>query len=392
MPSLSGHSTRGDARSDFVFAATGYKAAALIDPALAWVRSQQVSADKIGVGVHGPGVNETVEVGPVQASLKSKTAPDGAVSTSIKETLGPFSLALTVDPKALKPDGNPDAKPFDISAQSEATSVNINLDGLKTPAMLDLWAFWVAHPTRPELAANEGAFKSLITAALAGHPSFVEDVGTKKLIVRAPQGPFACDEFKIGVGGAFAGPDSRLSERFAATGFSLPPGLVPEMYRDFIPTSFDVGVKVGGIDLTAAAEEAVADLHLAGDQPPISKEDKDKVFAKLVGDGPIVIDIAPSRIQAPELDLAFEGQIRFLVGKPTGTITVRMQNFDKTVSALKGLSPDEQAKMTPVIAMAKGLAKIDGDGGLSWVGEVGADGMMKVNGLPLGKAPFAGGK
>jgi hypothetical protein len=158
-----------------------------------------------------------------------------------------------------------------------------------------------------------------------------------------------------------------------------------------VPTSFDVAFKVGGINLTAAAEEAVSDLHLAGDQPVISKEDHDKLIAKLIGDGPVVIDIAPSRIQAPGLDLAFEGQVRYLVGKPTGTITVRMHEFDKTVSALKGLSPDAQTKMTPVIAMAKGLAKTDGDGGLSWVGEVGADGMMKINGLPLGKAPFAGG-
>ncbi len=308
MPSVSGHESRGDARSDFVFAAKGYKAVASIDPALSWVRSQEVSADKIGVGVHGVGVNETVEVGPAQASLTSKAAPDGVVSTAIKETFGPFSLAMTIDPKAIKPDAKSDEKPFDISAQSEATTADVNLDGLKTRAMLDLWAFWVAHPTRPELAANEAAFKNLITAALAGGPSFLEDVGTKKLIVRTPQGPFAFDEFKGGVGGAFAGPDSRLSERFAANGLTLPPGLVPEMYRDFIPTSFDVGVKVGGINLAAAAEEAVVDMHLSGDQPPISKDDKDKIFAKLVGDGPVVIDIAPSRIQAPELDLAFDSR------------------------------------------------------------------------------------
>ena len=49
MPTLSGHSVRGDARSDFLYAATGFKAAAVLDPALSWVRSQQVTADKLGV-------------------------------------------------------------------------------------------------------------------------------------------------------------------------------------------------------------------------------------------------------------------------------------------------------------------------------------------------------
>jgi hypothetical protein len=38
--------------------------------------------------------------------------------------------------------------------------------------------------------------------------------------------------------------------------------------------------------------------------------------------------------------------------------------------------------------MAKGMAKTEGDGALTWVGELGADGMMKINGLPLGKAPI----
>ena len=65
-----------------------------------------------------------------------------------------------------------------------------------------------------------------------------------------------------------------------------------------------------------------------------------------------------------------------------------MRNFDNTVTALKGLGPDTEKKMVPALAMAKGLAKTDPDGALTWVGEIGADRVMKVNGLPLGKAPF----
>ena len=41
-----------------------------------------------------------------------------------------------------------------------------------------------------------------------------------------------------------------------------------------------------------------------------------------------------------------------------------------------------------MLAMAKGLAKADSDGSLTWVGEIGADGVMKVNGLPIGKSPI----
>jgi hypothetical protein len=39
------------------------------------------------------------------------------------------------------------------------------------------------------------------------------------------------------------------------------------------------------------------------------------------------------------------------------------------------------------LALAKTLAKTDSDGALTWVAEYGVDGSIKVNGLPLGKAP-----
>jgi hypothetical protein len=160
------------------------------------------------------------------------------------------------------------------------------------------------------------------------------------------------------------------------------------MYRDLTPTSVDVGFKASGFDVAAASAEAIADMHLAGDAPPISAEDNAKVWAKLIGAGPVIVDVPPSRLLAPQLDLSIQGQVRYQGAKPSGTFTVHMRNFDKTMAALKGLGPEAEKKMIPFLAMAKGMAKVEGDGTLTWVGELGADGMMKVNGLPLGKAPI----
>ena len=44
--------------------------------------------------------------------------------------------------------------------------------------------------------------------------------------------------------------------------------------------------------------------------------------------------------------------------------------------------------MVPVLAMAKGLARRSPTERWSWIGEWARDRVMKVNGLPLGKAPF----
>ena len=77
-----------------------------------------------------------------------------------------------------------------------------------------------------------------------------------------------------------------------------------------------------------------------------------------------MVDIEPSRIIAPLLDLSFEGHVVYKGAKPTGTLTVHMRNFDRTQAALKTLGPDVEKKVAPMLAMAKGLAKTDGDGSL----------------------------
>jgi hypothetical protein len=331
-----------------------------------------------------------VAFGPLRATTSTQASADGALSTGVQESVGAVSFTMAIDPSAMKPDASAkaDAKPVKITAQSDKASVEMKLGGLKPKPLLDLWAFLVAHPTRPELAADEAAFKTLLTAALAGQVSLDEDVGMQKLTVQTPQGVVAFDSAKVGLGGAAAGSASRFEEHFSANGLTLPPGLVPAMFHDLVPTSFDVGFKVSGFDLTAAGAEAIADMHLAGDAPPISNEDSAKVWARMTGAGSVVVDIPPSHVVAPQLDIAFEGQVRYQAAKPTGTFTVHMRNFDKTQAALKGLGPEAEKKMVPVLAMAKGLAKTESDGSLTWIGELGEDGMMKVNGLPLGKAPI----
>ena len=135
-------------------------------------------------------------------------------------------------------------------------------------------------------------------------------------------------------------------------------------------------------------QEWLADAKLAGDGPPLSEADRAKVMGKLARSRPVVIDIQPSRIEGPSLDLAFQGQVTIDQSKPIGAITIKLRDFDKTAKAVQGLGQDAAQKLTPVLAMAKGLSKPGADGALVWVCSLGADHVMKVNGLPLGKAPF----
>ena len=186
---------------------------------------------------------------------------------------------------------------------------------------------------------------------------------------------------------ANAGPKSSISFSISTEGLSLPVGLGPPGAADLTPSKLDVAATFRGIDIAAAANEAITDMHLQGDDPPISDADSEKVMAALLSAGPMRLDIAPSHVRAPAIDADFQGVVRYVPGKPSGVVTIHMREFDKTMAAVKALGPAIAVKALPGFAMAKGLAKSESDGSLSWVVEVGEDRSIKVNGLPLGNAP-----
>ena len=379
----------GGGTLDIAAQVDGHKNSIVIDPATSWIRAGQASDDKANVEIKGPGLSETIGMGAIQAAITTKPAADGAVSTTMKETLSSFSLDVKADPKEMKAKVSDNAKPVHFTAQATATGFVISLDGFKPRPALDIWAFSAAHPTRQDLAANAPAFKGLLSAALAAEQASISQNTTMdKLTVQTSVGAFTMDKASFDVGFGLLGPASHFEEHIAASNIVFPPGVVPPAYAALTPTSVDIGFKVSGFDTSAAGAEWISDLRLDGDGPPISKEDGDKVFAKLVGGKPVVVEVPVSHIVAPKLDITIEGKVTYDKGQPTGSLKLRVKDFDKSVEAAKALGPEAEKQIVPMVAMAKGLAKSEADGVLTWVAEVGLDKVVKINGLPLGKLPF----
>ena len=157
--------------------------------------------------------------------------------------------------------------------------------------------------------------------------------------------------------------------------------------RDLAPTALNFGIEANGFDLAAGADEAISDLHFAGDGPVISEADRAKILARMKGTGPLTVELLPSHVAAPQVDLTLEGLAHLEGARATGTLKVHVRNFDKTVAALKSLGPAASPQLIGALAVAKSLAKAESDGQLTWVAEYGPDGAVKINGLPLGKAP-----
>jgi hypothetical protein len=367
--------------------ATNLKHVTLLDPKINWISDSHGGADKASMVERGPGVEEFMELGGVKFQAKTASGASG-LTTTASEPFGSVNFVMDVDPKGVdRATGGP-AKPVHVSAQGEDGAIDFALKDFQPGPLLDAWRFVVAHPQPADYAHDFEALKPVLSALAGDRAGLEESLRLDKLHVLTEAGPVVIDGAAVQIGAANAGADTGFSEHFSARSIKLPEGLAPPIYAPVIPTSFDVGFHAHGFDVEGAVQEWLADAKASGDEIAISDADKEKVRKKLVGARPVVVDIPLSHIRGPSLDLAFEGKITIDASQPTGAVTLTVRNFDQTAQAVQGLGPQAAQQMTPVIAMAKGLAKPGQDGALVWICAVGPDHVVKVNGLPLGKAPF----
>jgi Uncharacterized protein conserved in bacteria (DUF2125) len=348
----------------------------LVDPAIAWWIDGSAAA-KGGVATsHGPGVDQTITFGPIKGEYKSTVGANGVVSSTTTDSLSDVAIKMSASDK--------EHPPVNIDGRFGSVGFDFGFDGLKTRKVFDLVTLVSAH--RDDLGPQTDAIKALLRDLTTPGLKLAEGAEISKGLFSSPYGGIALGGAKVALAAANAGKDSSVSLAVNADGLSLPVGLAPPGSADLTPSRIDISASLKGIDMTAAASAAIDRLRLAGG-PVLNDEDMAEVAGALLSAGPLRVEIAPSHVVAPAIDADLQGAVTYDMGKTSGAMTIRMRNFDKTMAAMKALTPDIQHKALPALAMAKGLAKSESDGALSWVVQVGADRSITVNGIPLGRAP-----
>jgi hypothetical protein len=360
---------------------TNFRSEALISPAIAWLLSGSANLDKGSFQVKNPKLTQTIDFGPVHETIATTTAGDGSVSTQVKEEIADFGL------KAVGTGEDDAAVPINFTGRAEKALIDLGVDGFKSRKAFDLWGLLAAHPARADLATHEAELKGLLKDLAAPGLKLDEGIEAQKTVVTASLGAIALADLKYRLSAANAGPQSAINLSVSADGLSLPVGLLPPNAGALTPSKIDIAATLKGIDITAAANEWISDLSLQGNGPVLSDDNAAKVEAAFISAGPVQIEFAPSHVVAPALDADFAGAIRLDRAKPTAAITIHARSFDMTMAAVKGLGPDIAGKALPGLALAKGLAKSESDGSLSWLVELDAERSIKVNGIPFGKAP-----
>ena len=373
LPRIVAHAK--DASSAFEI--DNYRQTIVIDPALAWWTSGDASADKGTLATEAPKVEQTVDFGPLKGDYATTVNADGTVSSTVRQHISSIDFNVSTTDK--------DGKSVNSSGRLENAAFNVGVDRLNSRRLFDVVSLLSEH--RDDLAQHEAELKDLLRPLASPGLRFVEGGEASKLLVGSPLGAIALSSAKFGLGLSNAGPDSAVDATVSAEGLSLPVGLAPPNAAELTPSKVDLAFTLKGIDFAAAAGQAIDSLHLGGPGPAISDADSAKISAALLGAGPVKIVLAPSHVVAPAIDSDVQGEVTYAAGKTSGAVTLRVRDFDKTMNAIRALGPEIAAKSLPMVAMAKGLAKTESDGALSWLIEVGDDRSIKVNGVPLGKAP-----
>ena len=322
----------------------------------------------------------------VAYNIKAMHYEAASTSTGRDALDGTFRWAMSGLTETVKvPMQEPGGVPMDITVTADTGTQDGTIKGMKAQAIYRLIAWFVAHPSEEAIKANQVELKSLISAGLPLFENVTAKGALQNLSVTTPVGPvgIASLGFDLGVNGVVA--DGMLHEEFRVEGVSLPPGLVPPFATDLVPQSFSLDFTVSDFNLVDPVK-MLLDMMNLNETKPTTPEENVKLLTALLPKGAVEISVGLSKVTAKLYDLDIEGTMTAgPVGVPLGTATIRAKGLDDVMKALQAAPPEMAGQAIPAVIAAKGMAKTESDGTLSWKIENTISGTVLINGIDVSK-------
>ena len=276
-------------------------------------------------------------------------------------------------------------QPMDFTVTAETGTQDGTIKGFKAKAIYQLIAWFVAHPSEAAIKANQAELKTLFSAGLPLFENVTTTGALQNLSVTTPVGPVSIASlgFNLGMNGLVA--DGMLHEGFRAEGLSLPPGLVPPFATDLVPQSFALDFKIADFNLADPAKMLLEVMDLTEAKPTTPEEDA-KLLTALLPKGAVELSLGGGKVTGKLYDLGFEGTMTAgPVGVPVGIATIRAKGLEDVMKALQAAPPEMGGQAIAGLIAAKGLAKSEADGSLSWKIENTTGGTVLINGIDVSK-------
>ena len=320
-------------------------------------------------------INVNYDIASWKMEYAATPVADGIVDGKYTSTLTDISEEISMP---LMP-GQP-SMPFKVKMANGSQSGAFA--GLRTRALTELLAWFVAHPSEDMIKANQKELKAVLASALPLWDSMTGTSTLDGLASETPVGPVSIATIGFDADMSGFSRNGKFREKLAFTGIAPPPGIVPPWAEGLIPHAFSIDFTLSDFDLATPAQLALDNLDL-NREPPVSPEVEPQLLASLLPKGAVTLSLSASEIVSKLAAISYEGTFTFgPAAAPMAKAVIRMKGMDEVIAALNAAPPEMGVgQMMPMVLMAKGLAKVEADGSLSWLIES-TDGVsVTVNGV-----------
>ena len=280
--------------------------------------------------------------------------------------------------------------PTDIVVTAGRVEQEGTLKGLRVQFAAQLFAWFVAHPSLDAIRAEQTELKNLVRNSLPLFDNASSTTAFQTLSVETPVGPVSIANLGLNVSMNGIVANGKLHERLYIVGLRMPDQLVPSWAADLVPETLVLDFTVADFNLADPLQILLDSVDLSAMQSNPGLETK--LLAALLPKGAVTVSLDPSKIVGKIFDVGFEGSmVAGPMATPLGQATIKAKGFDQVIEALKAAPPDVGGKAMPGIIAAKGMAKTEADGSLSWKIENTISGTVRVNGIDVSKMGGGGG-
>ena len=276
----------------------------------------------------------------------------------------------------------PGAPQVDVLIASPNGSYDSIIKGLTPRPIGELIAWAVARPAKETIIAEQAVLKDKLRAALPLFGNVSTIAAMNEVSINTMIGKFAIAKLDmlIDVNGIVE--NGALREKFTLSGLQMPEGIVPPWAANLVPANLTVDFNLSDFNLKAPAALILDKLDLAK-EPPLPKDIEPQLLQALLPSGAVKIGLGSSELIAKIFDLKAEGSMTAgPAANPAGAATVKLKGLDEIMAAIQAAPPEMgMQQAAPMIVVAKGMAKQEPDGYLSWKIESTPTGGVTVNGV-----------
>jgi hypothetical protein len=272
--------------------------------------------------------------------------------------------------------------PMNLVINAASGSYDVNGKGLNAKPIFDVVSFLVAHQTKELIGKDQEKLKAALKAGLPLFENVLVNGKFNNFTVASPYGQFGMDSVEIAADVNGITKDGKLREKLAFNGLTLPAALVPPWATKLVPKNVSFDFTVAGFDLASPAQMILDQLDLTK-EPPLPDGFEQVLMPVFMPKGVVDITLNPSSVDNDAYAVKIEGSLAAgPAALPTGKAKISAKGIDELMKIIQEAPPEAGlAQGAALVVVAKGMAKAEADGSLTWNIESTPDGKVLVNGI-----------